>query len=149
MQFLMQRDAPIRIVEFPETAVAALEQAGDIEACVARFIAWRKQAGLPRDTHATFNIIRQTPAGRLCDVCVATDGPIAPNDAGVIAKVIPGGRCAMLRYTGPEHALGDAVTRLYAEWLPASGETLRSAPLFFQRVQFPPFSITDIYLPIV
>jgi AraC family transcriptional regulator len=145
----MPPDTPIRIVDFPETRVAVLEQTGDLDAGIARFIGWRKQAGYPRETHATFNIIRSTPAGRLCDVCVATDDPIAPNAAGVVARVIAGGRCAVLRYTGPDHAIGTAVTRLYAKWLPQSGETLRPAPLFFQRVGFPPGDvIVDIFLPI-
>ena len=65
--------------------------------------------GPPR-VSATFNILYDDPettppeAFRL-DLCAATDREVAPNDAGVIVKRIPAGRCAVLRHIGPEDGL--------------------------------------------
>jgi len=65
-------------------------------------------------------------AHSIADLC----GPLHPNDAGVIEKVIPGGRCAVARHIGSTDAIGDTVRTLYARWLPASGEQLRDFPYF-------------------
>jgi len=152
----VKHDAAIRLIDFPATPVATLEHRGDkarIDDSVRRFIAWRRQAGLAPATHATFNIIRPGAPGENFDICVATDAPVPANGDGIVAKIISGGRCAVLRHVGAEDALPDAIAWLYGEWLPHSGERLRDAPLFFQRVQFPPFvaadqAITDIFLPL-
>ena len=87
------------------------------------------------------------------DICAATQAPIAPNAAGVTAKTLAGGRYAVLRHTGSDDTLGQSVATLYVEWLPASGEEPRDAPLLFQRVRFYPDvpeheAITDILLPL-
>lgn len=71
----------------------------------------------------------------------------------MITKVIPGGRCALLRHIGTDENIGESVNYLYAQWLPLSGEELRDFPLFFQRVSFFPDvpeheAIADIYLPL-
>jgi hypothetical protein len=49
------------------------------------------------------------------DLCVSTDRAIEPNDIGVMSKVIPGGRCALLRHVGPEETLDAAIRHLYAQ----------------------------------
>jgi AraC family transcriptional regulator len=51
-----------------------------------------------------------------------------------VQKLIPGGRCAVLRHIGSEDHLGETVSFLYSQWLPQSGEELRDFPLYFQRV---------------
>lgn len=153
----MHPHTPVRIVDFPETPVAALEHRGGpagIDDSIRRFVEWRKQAGLPPATHATINIIRPGPPSENFDICVATAHPVAPNADGIVAKVIAGGRCAVMRHAGPDEGLASAIEWLYRDWLPASGKALRDAPLFFQRVQFPPFvpadqAILDIYLPVI
>jgi len=152
----MMQDTSVRIVDFVATPVAALEHRGGpdrIDDSIRRFIAWRHQARLPPSTHATFNIIQPGVAGENFDICVATDAPVPPNADGIVAKVIAGGRCAVLRHVGPEAGLRPAVEWLYRDWLPASGVALRDAPLFFQRVHLFPFvpaheAVTDIFLPI-
>ena len=134
-------DDVVEIVEFPETPVAALEHRGDpalIDQSVGRFIAWRKQMGLPPWTNATFNILYGDPAHtppeafRL-DICVATTREIAANDVGIVGKIIAGGRCAVLRNVAGDDRLGPALDRLHRDWLPGSGEQLRDAPIFLQR----------------
>jgi AraC family transcriptional regulator len=95
----------VRIIETHDTRVAVLEHRGDpalIGDSVRRFISWRKEAGLPPHTSATFNILYDDPDGtppaefRL-DIGAATEREVVPNDVGIVARVIPGGRCAVLR----------------------------------------------------
>jgi AraC family transcriptional regulator len=153
----------VRIVDFPQTRVGALAHRGDaqsIAASVERFIAWRKQNHLPPWQSATFNICydtgrdaSDTPGEVHLDICAATEGEIAANPFGVAAKIIPGGRCAVLRYVGSDAGLAGAATFLYKEWLPQSGESLRDFPLFLQRVRFFPEvpedeTVFDIFLPL-
>ena len=151
----------VKIVDVTDTRVAVLEHRGDpalVGNSVRRFINWRKQSGLPPKTNTTFNILYDDPDSaqpsdfRL-DLCVATDREISPNEAGVVGKTIPGGRCAMLRHVGSEDSFGEAASYLYAVWLPQSGEELRDFPLYCQRISFFPDvpeheATTDIYLPL-
>jgi AraC family transcriptional regulator len=67
------------------------------------------------------------------DLCVGTDQPVADDDAQMKAGVIPGGRCAVLRYPGNTHNLEPAALYLYREWLPASGEEARDFPIYCRR----------------
>lgn len=150
----------VEIIEFPETRVAALPHRGPaarLGDSLRRFIAWRRENGLPPDRAATFNIVYDgpdVPAGEQgYDLCVAISRPVAPNDAGIVEKLIPAGRCARLRHTGSDDTLPATVDFLYATWLPQSAEALRDFPLFFQRVRFFPEvpeheAITDVFLPL-
>ena len=79
---------------------------------------------------------RTPPADFPLDLCAATDRPVAPNDEGIVAKVIPSGRCAVLRHVGPEESFVAALYYLYTDWLPRSGEELRDFPLYCRRVTF-------------
>jgi AraC family transcriptional regulator len=158
-QGMPERD--VRIVETKAVRVAVLEHRGDpakIGDSIRCFIAWRKAAGLAPRNSATFNILYDNPDStppenfRL-DLCVATDRAVAPNDAGILAKVIPGGRCAVLRHVGSEESFADAALYLYAGWLPGSGEELRDFPLYCQRISFLPDvpeheAVTDLFLPL-
>jgi len=154
-------DDQIRFVDFQETRVAVLEHRGDprlIGDSIRRFIAWRKSMGLPPRLSATFNILhddpdRTAPERFRLDLCAATAREILPNEAGVVAKIIPGGGCAHLRHTGSEDGLRAALSYLYADWLPRSGEALRGFPLYVQRVSFFPEvgeneAVSDIFLPL-
>jgi AraC family transcriptional regulator len=138
-----------------------LEHRGDpatIGDSIRRFIAWRKAAGLVPRSSATLNILYDDPDGtppeqfRL-DLCAATDRAVQPNDAGIVGKTIPGGRCAMLRHIGTEESFAEAALYLYAQWLPNSGEELRDFPLYCQRISFFPDvpeheAVTDLFLPL-
>jgi AraC family transcriptional regulator len=153
----------VRIVDFPPTAVAILEHRGDprhVGDSIRRFIGWRKRVGLPPKISATFNILllhadpdKVAPEDYRLDLCAATDRPIEPNEEGVIAGEIPGGRCAVLRLIGSSDNLQPAIYFLYADWLPNSGEELRDFPVYAQRVRFFPDvpeteAVTDIFLPL-
>lgn len=152
----------VRIVEFPATRVMVMSHRGDpagLPETIGRFIAWRKASHLPPKTNATFNILygdpdATPPAGFRLDLCVAT-GRAFPDAAahGLEAAVLPAGRCAVLRHVGSDDGLGAAFDFLYGQWLPASGEEPRDAPLFLRRVAFFPDvpeheAVLDIFLPL-
>jgi AraC family transcriptional regulator len=152
--------ADVRIVQFPETHVAAFEHRGDpktVPESVRRFIEWRREVGLTPRTSATFNVFWDNPevvgpdAYRM-DICAGTTREISANAFGVVNKTIPAGRCALLRHIGPD-PLTDTIRYLYLDWLPTSGETPRDFPLFAQRVALAGMvpeheAITDICLPV-
>jgi AraC family transcriptional regulator len=153
--------ADVRIVDFRETRVATLEHRGDprlVGDSIRKFIEWRKRIGLSPRISATFNIAYDdptttNPADFRFDLCAATERDIQPNDAGVVAKIIPGGRCATMRNVGSDDNLRAPAHYLYSQWLPQSGEVLRDFPLFFQRVRFfpdvaEPEAVTDVFLPL-
>lgn len=153
-------DADVRLVDFPDTPVALLTHRGDpalIGDTLRRFIAWRKAVGLRPGVSATFNVFHSDPEDPSAehdrvDICAATNRPVAPNEAGVVAGVIRGGTCAVVRQIGGSD-LHASATWLYGQWLPASGREPRDAPLFAQRVSFYPDvpeseAVTDLFLPI-
>jgi AraC family transcriptional regulator len=153
--------AQVRTVTVTDIKVAAFEHRGDpclIGNSVQRFIEWRKQHHTPPAISATFNVFYDNPATvapeeyRL-DICAAINHDVAGNDHGVVSKVIPGGRCAVLRHIGSDETLGATIDCLCSEWFPQSGEKRRDFPLYLQRVQFYPNvsaneAITDIFLPL-
>lgn len=150
----------VKIVEFPETRVAALEHRGapahEYETA-RKFIAWRIANRLPPDRHRTYGIHytdpRTTPPeDHRMDICVSVDQPIAPNPQGVVNKVIAGGRCAVVRHVGPREFVA-AAPFLVEQWLPTSGETWRGDYILFHYVNVGPDipdheMITDVYLPL-
>jgi AraC family transcriptional regulator len=131
----------VTIRDVPATPVAMIEHRGDrskIADTRERFVGWRKAAGLSPETSTTFMVFRseREPANLAdysMDLCVATDQPIEPNDGQVKAGVIPGGRCAVLRYPGNTRNLEPAALYLYRAWLPASGEEAGDFPIYCQR----------------
>lgn len=155
------RNEDVAIRDFPATPVAALEHLGPpstIRESVRRFIEWRRAHGLPPQSHATFNIFHHDPANTppdayRMDICVASTRDVAANSFKIVNKIIPSGRCAVLRHVGPD-PLTESIRFLYLHWLPASGESPRDFPLFAQRVIFPPYvpehqALTDIHLPLI
>lgn len=154
-------DADVTILDFPATPVALIEHRGDpmaIGDTIRRFIDWRRASGLPPARSATFNILHNDPDSvppeehRLDIACAAAK--VAPNHAGVTEGLIPAGRCAVVRLTGPGDDLRAPAHFLYADWLPRSGEELRDFPMFAERVRFFPDvpaneAVTDVYLPLV
>jgi AraC family transcriptional regulator len=134
-----QDDVMIRDV--PPTAVAIMEHRGDrakLPETIRRFRAWRSAAALSPETSSTFMVFRsercpEDAADYSIDLCAETDRPVEPNDENVRAGVIPGGRCAVLRYPVNTNNLEPASLYLYRDWLPASGEEVRDFPHYSQR----------------
>ncbi len=134
-----QNDVTVRDVS--STPVAMMEHRGDramLPDTFERFRAWGKAAGLSPETSPTFMVFRSerepaVPADYSMDICVGTDQPVAAGDAQMKAGVIPGGRCAVLRYPGNTNNLEPAVLYLYRDWLPASGEEAGDFPIYCRR----------------
>lgn len=150
----------VELVEFPTTRVAAVEYQGPEEQSysgVMRLVAWRRENGVHPEHGKTFGVhftdpITTPPEDFRLDVGVSYEQDIAPNEHGVVAKIIPGGRCACIRHYGSRDYIPEA-EYLYREWLPQSGEELRDFPIFFHYVNVGPDvfevdMITDIYLPL-
>lgn len=151
----------VKIVTTEDRRVALLEHHGDpalLGDTLRRFIAWRRESGLPPRRSATFNIWYNDPQSVAPEdfrlgLCAATDGEIIPNSVGIIPAMIPGGRCAVLRHVGADASLQAAAAFLYTVWLPASGEALRDFPPYCQRLTLYPDvpeheAVMDIFLPL-
>jgi AraC family transcriptional regulator len=153
------RSMQVDIVQFPQTPVAVIEHLGstaDVYESTRKLIGWRIQNRVPPEGHRTYGIhydLRtHAESGYRLDICVSFDRAVMPNPQGVVAKVIPGGRCARVRYRGSREYI-PVVTPLFDEWLPNSGEQLRDFPLFFHYINvgadIPEHEmITDVYLPL-
>ena len=153
----------VRIVDFAETHVAALEHCGPIgliNQSVGKFIEWRRQSGQsPVATSRTFGIPRgnpdTTPPDQFrFDICGEIHESVRPNAHGVRELVISGGRCAVVRHVGSTDHIGETIYPVYRDWLPTSGEELRDQPLFFHYLSVYPETPTekwqtDIYIPLV
>ncbi len=150
----------VRIVEFPETAVAAVEHYGPPELeyeTSKRLIQWRIRNGVSPQHARTFGIHYTDPAQvapeqHRVDFCVSYDGPVAPNEEGAVGKVIPGLRCAVARHLGPRRH-NTTAEYLRRRWLPESGEAAGAFPMFFHYVNVGRAvqeheMITDVYLPL-
>lgn len=139
MQIIFSEE-DVTIVDVPPTPVAVIEHRGDRAAFAEtrqRFIDARNAAGLSPATSQTFMVFRserepENPADYRADLCFATDAPVAPDDH-VKPGVIPGGRCAVLRYPGNTTNLEPAAHFLYRDWLPQSGEEARDFPMYSRR----------------
>lgn len=150
-----------KVIDFPKTLLAAIEHRGSprmLGNTIAKFIEWRKANKLPPSKSKTFNLVYDdpnttAPEDYRFDVCCSVDKPIESNDYGAVNKIIPAGRCAVVRHVGSDDSIAAPVIYLYSEWLEESCSSIRDFPLFFQRVTFFPEvseneMITDIYLPI-
>lgn len=152
----------VNLLEFEETRVAVLEHRGPPELVndsVKVFIDWRKQSGLsPVNSSRSFGLVYDNPettppAEFRFDICGEVSASVPDNPQGVINKVIPAGRCAVVRHHGSHNRIGECAYYLYRDWLPGSGEDLRDFPLFFHYLNLLPETpehalVTDIYLPL-
>ncbi|WP_282342016.1 AraC family transcriptional regulator [Pseudomonas sp. PS02288] len=152
----------VRIVDFAEVRVAALDHCGppaQLDESVRRFIQWRKSSGQsPVGTQRTFGIPYGNPDTTPAEefrfaLCGELDGAVLPNDYGVREMIIPGGRCAVVRHIGSPDHIGESIYPIYRDWLPGSNEELRDHPLFFHYLSvFPETPLeacqTDIYVPL-
>jgi AraC family transcriptional regulator len=152
----------VRIVEFHEVRVAALEHCGApglINESVRKFSEWRMQSGQsPVKSSRSFGIPFGNPdttppeAFRFA-ICGEIHEAVAVNEFGVTERIIPGGRCVVVRHAGSTDHIGETIYPIYRDWLPTSGEELRDQPLFFDYLSVYPETPldqwqTDIYVPL-
>lgn len=152
----------VSIVNVNPITVAVLEHRGDpalLNGSVARFIEWRKETGLSPISHGQtygvpYNDPEKTPPAEFrFDICGSVTGAVPANRQGIIAKTIPGGRCAVTRHLGSLDHIAATVYALYRDWLPRSGEECRDFPVYFQYLNLKPVTqehdlITDVHLPL-
>jgi len=154
------RNMNIALVDFPQTMVAALEHHGpenQTYSTAMKFIDWRREHGVRFDQGQTYGIHYTDPANTFpedyrMDICVSVDEPVVENQHGVITKIIPAGRCAVIRHLGSREWMPEVEYLIY-QWLPESGEQLGNFPVYFHYVNVgpdvrDPDMITDIYLPL-
>jgi AraC family transcriptional regulator len=152
----------VKITHVDSELVAALEYRGSpslLDNAVARFIKWRKVTGLsPVESSRTYGIFYDNPdttksADFRFDICGSVKEEIPVNTHGVITKLIPGGRCAVIRHVGSRHRVSECIQYLYRQWLPESNEELRDFPVYFEYLNLG-FDLpeseqqTDVYLPL-
>ncbi len=152
----------VRIVQFPEVRVAALEHCGPtglVNESVRKFVEWRMHSGQsPVVSSRTFGIPFNNPdttpahAFRFA-ICGEIHEAVAPNASGVHERIIAGGRYAVVRHAGSPDHIGETIYPVYRDWLPASGEELRDQPLFFHYLSVYPETPqdqwqTDVYVPL-
>lgn len=156
------RPMNVNIIDFAAVRVAVLEHRGAPERVndtAMKFIEWRKTSGLSPVTRSrTFGIAYDDPettepAKFRLDICGEVTAEVPVNPQGVINKLIPGGRCAVVRHLGSPDRIGESAHYLYRQWLPESGEELRDFPMFFHWVNLRPDTpehelIADIHLPL-
>ena len=152
----------IRIVEFCAVRVAALEHRGApalVGESVRKFIEWRMQSGQsPVASSRSFGIPFGNPDTTPAEefrfaICGEIHEAVAANEFGVTERVIPGGRCVVVRHVGSPDHIGESIYPIYRDWLPSSGEELRDQPLFFEYLSIFPETPqdqwqTDIYVPL-
>ncbi|ROL72679.1 AraC family transcriptional regulator [Pseudomonas vranovensis] len=152
----------VRIVEFVQTRVAALEHCGppaQVSESVNRFIAWRMASGQsPVASSRTFGIPYGNPDTTPAEdfrfaICGEIDEAVAANEAGVHERLIAGGRYAVVRHVGSPDHIAESIYPIYRDWLPDSCEELRDQPLFFHYLNVYPETPqaqwqTDIYVPL-
>ncbi|MCP4164177.1 MAG: AraC family transcriptional regulator [Deltaproteobacteria bacterium] len=152
----------VNVIEFKETNIAVFEHRAAPELLndsIRTFIKWRKESNLsPVNSSDTYGLAyddpkKTKPEEFRFDICGSIDTEVPVNPQNVIKKVIPGGRCAVIRHTGSHDQMNDKIHYLYSDWLPESPETLRDFPCFFHYINlFPEVPehdlITDIYLPL-
>ncbi|QQR37724.1 AraC family transcriptional regulator [Devosia oryziradicis] len=140
MQIIFE-PSDVTICEVSPTPVAMIEHRGEratIPDTRQRFMAWRQAAGQGPETAPSYMVFRSErepaiAADYAMDLCVEAPHPVVPNPQQVVAGMIPGGRCAVLRYPGNTNNLEPAGLYLYRDWLPASGEEARDFPLYCRR----------------
>lgn len=152
----------IRIVEFCAVRVAALEHRGApalVGESVREFIEWRMRSGQsPVASSRSFGIPFGNPDTTPAEefrfaICGEIHEAVAANEFGVTERVIPGGRCVVVRHVGSPDHIGESIYPIYRDWLPSSGEELRDQPLFFEYLSIFPETPqdqwqTDIYVPL-
>jgi len=152
----------VRIVEFHAVKVAAFEHRGApgrVNESVQTFIAWRMHSGQsPVASSRSFGIPFDNPDTTPADefrfaICGEIHQALAANEFGVTERVIPGGRCVVVRHVGSPDHIAESIYPIYRDWLPGSGEELRDQPLFFEYLSIFPETPqdqwqTDIYVPL-
>ena len=151
----------VQIVIFPSTKVAAIEHFGSPTLehnTVQKLIAWKLENHLLDPLkHRSYGVhytdpLHTPPSEHRVDFCLSIEVEIGSNPYGIVNKTIPRVRCARARDVG-SRMNNKAAVYLHEIWLPQSGESIGTYPMFFHYVNVGPNvreeeMITDVYLPL-
>jgi AraC family transcriptional regulator len=150
----------VRIESVPVMRVAFMRHNGpyrQVGQTWGRLCAWAGPRGLVGPRTVMLGVAHDdpqvTPPEKLrYDACLTVDGRFKPEgDVGV--QEVGGGEYAVTTHRGPYDTIGQTVTRLCGEWLPASGREPRPVPMFeiyrnSPQDTAPENLLTDLYLPL-
>ncbi|MDQ3205787.1 MAG: GyrI-like domain-containing protein [Pseudomonadota bacterium] len=152
----------VEVVSIEPFRVAAMRNTGpyaDLDQVYGRLFAWAGERGLLEGLAGLFGLPREDrrDAAPGCYAFDAMLGFRVPFDAdahaGIATATLGGGRYARVRHVGSFTGLEALTDRVLAHWLPASGESLRPAPLYHEYLDDPeqvpePLLRTDIHIPL-
>lgn len=151
---------PIEIIDTPARRLAAVGHRGPypeigraferLWAVVASHALMPAVRGMAAVYHDDPEAVEAAALRAHAGVLVATDTALPE---GLEDVRLPGGRHAVMHFTGPYAGLGQAYRHLYGSWLPGSGQEPRDAPAYEiylddPRTTGPTACRTDIHLPL-
>lgn len=152
----------VEVVSVAPFRVVALRNTGayeDLDQVYGRLFEWAGGRGLLESLAGLYGMPLEdrreaAPIGYAFDAMLAFGMPVGPDpDAGIAVATLGGGRYARIRHVGAFTGLEALTDRLLAEWLPASGEALREAPIHHEYLDDPeqvPEALlrSDVYVPL-
>lgn len=145
---------PVRVEERPERRLAVAEHRGAYMGIGRAFARVVDRMGLRKPMVAIYEDDPDAvPEAALRAVAGAVVGPEAEVPEDLETRVVPAGRYAVMRYTGPYASMHAAYLWLYGQWLPASGWEPRDHPVIEEYLTDPATTppaqaATDILLPL-
>ena len=145
---------PVRVEERPECRLAVAEHRGSYMGIGWAFARVVDRMGLRKPRVAIYEddpgIVPEAALRAVAGVVV---GPEAEVPEDLETRVVPAGRYAVMRYTGPYASMHAAYLWLYGQWLPASGWEPRDHPVIEEYLTDPATTppaqaVTDILLPL-
>ena len=145
---------PVRVEERPECRLAVAEHRGSYMGIGWAFARVVDRMGLRKPRVAIYEddpgIVPEAALRAVAGVVV---GPEAEVPEDLETRVVPAGRYAVMRYTGPYSSMHAAYLWLYGQWLPASGWEPRDHPVIEEYLTDPATTppaqaVTDILLPL-
>ena len=145
---------PVRVEERPERRLAVAEHRGSYMGIGRAFARVVDRMGLRKPMVAIYEDDPDAvPEAALRAVAGVVVGPEAEVPEDLETRVVPAGRYAVMRYTGPYSSMHAAYLWLYGQWLPASGWEPRDHPVIEEYLTDPATTppaqaVTDILLPL-
>ena len=145
---------PVRVEERPERRLAVAEHRGSYMGIGRAFARVVDRMGLRKPMVAIYEddpgIVPEAALRAAAGVVV---GPEAEVPEDLETRVVPAGRYAVMRYTGPYSSMHAAYLWLYGQWLPTSGHEPRNHPVVEEYLTDPATTppaqaVTDILLPL-
>ncbi|MGL5012151.1 MAG: AraC family transcriptional regulator [Paracoccaceae bacterium] len=151
---------PVEIRELPDQTLVSTPHKGlyhEINRAFERLFATLVARGLVGQTGRMVGVFMDDPSVTAPDDLRSHAGAMVQADFAVPepleAMVLPGGRHAVLTYTGPYAGLPAAYDQLYGLWLPASGDQAADRPSFEVYLNSPMDTpqeklVTELHLPL-